>query len=74
MPSENSGAPLPLRIVFGIVFEVLPADFGLVTALDVGTAITVNKSDATNAMEIRTLFMEPPAPLVEIIKESVQWR
>jgi hypothetical protein len=70
MPIFESGAPLPFKIVFGIVVEVLPAAFGLVAALVNGAEIT--ESDVASAIErvtitdIRLRFMEPPGPLRRI--------
>ncbi len=67
MPVLESGAPLPFKIVFGIVDDVLPADFGLVAALANG-AIEENviASEITTAFAIRVRFMEPPGPLLQI--------
>ena len=64
------GAPLPFKIVFGIVVDVLPADFGLVAALVNGAVKTENAVAAAIEIvaifDIRLLFMEPPGPLRQI--------
>jgi len=63
----ESGAPLPFKIVFGIVEDVLPADFGLVAALANGAVeVNVITMEITTAFAIRVRFMEPPGPLLQI--------
>jgi hypothetical protein len=67
MPVLVSGAPLPFKIVFGIVDDVLPADFGLVAALANGAVeVNVIAIEITIACAIRVRFMEPPGPLLQI--------
>jgi len=66
MPIELSGAPLPFKIVFEIVLDVLPADLGFLAAYEIGIAEALksvaSKSVAITSMYLRLSFMEPPGP------------
>ena len=70
MPSFICGAPLPFKIVFGIVEDVLPAAFGLVAALVIGAErienVVVSAIEIVTIFDIRMRFMEPPGPLRQI--------
>jgi hypothetical protein len=67
IPKVLSGAPLPFKIVFEIVLDVLPADLGFFAACEMGIAVAlksdVSKSVAIIPMYLRLRFMEPPGPL-----------
>ncbi len=67
MPNLFSGAPLPFKIVFGIVVDVLPAAFGFVAAPDVGAEsiekVVAMEIEIVRITDIRVRFMEPPGPL-----------
>lgn len=75
MPTFESGAPFPFKIVFGSVVEVLPAAFGLVAALLNGAAaienVVTNAIESVRATDIRLRFMEPPGPLRRIGYQKV---
>jgi len=62
-----NGAPLPFRIVFGTVLDVLPADLGLEAASEIVSVDVLNKvaskSVAITSINFRLRFMEPPGPL-----------
>ena len=70
MPTFERGAPLPFKIVFGIVVEVLPAAFGLVAALVSGAdaieKVVASAIESVRTTDIRLRFMEPPGPLRRI--------
>ncbi len=70
MPVLLSGAPLPFKIVLGIVVDVLPAAFGFVAALVNGAEsiekVVAREIEIVTITDIRVRFMEPPGPLRRI--------
>ncbi len=70
MPVLFRGAPLPFKIVFGIVVDVLPAAFGLVAALVIGAEsienVVATEIEIVRIIDTRVRFMEPPGLLRRI--------